>query len=157
MQIGRPRRYAKDGGRFFFSNMLHTWLKLKAKHDDDHKDITPNSPLWNNSNLQYKQKNLHMKDWIHKGIYQIKDILDDQNNLIPFQELENLVGRAPHRLLEYNAVNTTLQQARQHNRLHLSNKPCEEDSHNMTINGTPVASLSKTSDNYSRKTHNLAR
>ena len=50
-----------------------------------------------------------MKDWVHKGIYQIKEIIDDQNNLIPFQELENLVGRAPHRLLEYNAVNTTLQ------------------------------------------------
>ena len=34
-----------------------------------------------------------MKGWIHKRIYQIKDILDYQNNLIPFQELENLVGR----------------------------------------------------------------
>ena len=83
-----------------------------------------------------------MKDWIHKGIYQIKEILDDQNNLIPFQELENLVGRAPHRLLEYNAVNTISQQARQHNRLHLSNNPSKEDSHNMTLNGTPVTSLS---------------
>ena len=115
MQIERLRRYAKDGGHFFWSNMLHTWVKLKAKHDDDNTDITPNSPLWNNSNLQYKQKNLHMKDWIHKGIYQIKDILDDQNNLIPFQELENLAGLAPHRLLEYNAVKATVQQARQHN------------------------------------------
>ena len=83
-----------------------------------------------------------MKDWIHKAIYQIKDILDDQNNLIPFHELENLAGRAPHRLLEYNAVNTTLQQARQHNRLHLSNNPGKEDSHNMTLNGTPVTSFS---------------
>ena len=84
---------------------------------------------------------MHMKDWVHKGIYQIKDILDDQNNLIPFQELENLVGRDPHRLLEYNAVNTTLQQARQHSRLHLSNNSSKEDSHNMTLNGTPVTSL----------------
>ena len=74
-----------------------------------------------------------MKDWIHKGIYQIKDILDDQNNLIPFQELENLAGRAPHRLLEYNAVKATLQQARQHNRLHLSNNRSKGDSHNMTL------------------------
>ena len=49
---------------------------------------------------------MHMKDWIYKGIYPTKDILDDQNNLIPFQEQEN-----PHSLLEYNAVNTTLQQA----------------------------------------------
>ena len=83
-----------------------------------------------------------MKYWIHKGIYQIKEIIDDQNNLIPFQELENLVGRAPHRLLEYNAVKATLQQARQHNRLHPSNNRSKEDSHNMTLNGTPVTSLS---------------
>ena len=83
-----------------------------------------------------------MKDWIHKGIYKIKDILDDQNNLIPFQKLENLVGRAPHRLLEYNAVNTTLQQARQHNKLHLSNNPSKEDNHKIALNGTPVTSLS---------------
>ena len=117
-------------------------LKLKARHDDDNTDVTPNSPLWNNSNLQDKQNNLLMKNWIHKGIYQIKDILDDQNNLIPSQELENQVGRGPHRLLEYNAVNTTLQQARQHNRLHLSNNPSKEDSHNMTPNDTPVTSLS---------------
>ena len=81
---------------------------------------------------------MHMTDWIHNGIYQIKDILDDQNNLIPFQELKN-----PNRLLEYNAVNTTLQQAWQHNRLHLSNNPSKEDSsHSMTLNGTPVTSLS---------------
>ena len=68
---------------------------------------------------------MHMNDWIHKGIYQIKDILDDQNNFIPCQELESLVGRAPHRLLEYIAVNTILQQARQRNRLYLSNNPSE--------------------------------
>ena len=60
----------------------------------------------------------------------------------PLPEMENLVGRAPHRLLEYNAVNTTLQQARQHNRFHLSNNPGKEDSHNMALNGTPVTSLS---------------
>ena len=83
-----------------------------------------------------------MKDLIHMGIYQIKGILDDQNNLIPCQELESLVGRAPHRLLEYNAVKATLQQARQHNRLHPSNNRSKEDSHNMTLNGTPVTSLS---------------
>ena len=68
--------------------------------------------------------------------------LDDQNNLIPCQELDNLVSRALHRLLEYNAVTTTLQQARQHSRLHLSNNSSKEDSHNMTLNGTPVTSLS---------------
>ena len=83
-----------------------------------------------------------MKDWIYKGIYQIKDILDDQNNLIPFQDLENLADRAPHRLLECNAVNTTLRQARQHNGLHLRNNPSEEDSPKVTLNDKAVISFS---------------
>ena len=45
-------------------------------------------------------------------------------------------------MLEYNAVSTTLQQARQHNRLYLSNDASEEDSHKITLNGTLITSLS---------------
>ena len=52
-----------------------------------------------------------MKDWICKGTYETKYPVDDQNNLIPFQELENLADRAQRRLLEYHAVDTTLRQA----------------------------------------------
>ena len=54
---------------YFFSNMIRTWLKLKAKHDDGNTEITANSPLWNNNDVQYKKKKC-----MHEG-------LDIQGNL----------------------------------------------------------------------------
>ena len=39
--------------------MIRTWLKLKAKHDDGNTEITANSPLWNNNDVQYKQKKMY--------------------------------------------------------------------------------------------------
>ena len=51
--IGMP----KTAG-VLWSTMLHAWFTLKAKHDDENININPNSPFWNNNNLQYKQKKI---------------------------------------------------------------------------------------------------
>ena len=45
-----------------------------------------------------------MKDWTTNGIYTIKDTLHNDNQMIPFSDLERNVGSSPRRLFEYNAI-----------------------------------------------------
>ena len=72
----------KNAGEFW-SKVLKIWLGLKRRDStDQHHPIYLNSALWNNARIQYKHKNLHMKDWIAKGIYKVQDIIDDNNEII---------------------------------------------------------------------------
>eukprot|EP00745_Piridium_sociabile_P027238 TRINITY_DN4391_c0_g1_i5.p1 TRINITY_DN4391_c0_g1~~TRINITY_DN4391_c0_g1_i5.p1 ORF type:complete len:187 (-),score=10.40 TRINITY_DN4391_c0_g1_i5:433-993(-) len=64
-------------------------------------------------------KSLHMKDWIAKGVYTINDILNERREPVSLHQLETKVGKAPQRILEYNAVMTAFNQTQRQNRLHL--------------------------------------
>ena len=59
------------------------------------------------------------KDWVTNGMYKIKDILPNEDQMIPFSDLERKVGSSPSRLFEYNAVQTALNNAKQQNRFYL--------------------------------------
>ena len=57
--VGMPQKSWLFFFFFFFSNMIRTWLMLKTKHDDGNTEITANSLLWNNNDVQYKQKKMY--------------------------------------------------------------------------------------------------
>lgn len=40
--------------------------------DELPQSISPKCALRNNNNIQYKNKNLHTKGWINKGIFKVK-------------------------------------------------------------------------------------
>ena len=81
-----------------------------------------------------------MKDWIAKGLYKVQDILDDDNEIISFNEIEARVGPSAHRLLEYNALTSALKQAQDNNRLTPQNDN-EADMEIMSLNSIPLHSL----------------
>ena len=101
----------------FWSKVLAAWQKLKETREKNYKYVYLNSGIWNNNNIKYRNTNLHMSDWIRKGITNLKDILDDRGSMISFNEIEDKIGRKANRLLEYNAVRTAIEQLRQNNRL----------------------------------------
>ena len=70
----------------FWRNIPQSRLRLRRKHSDHSNQVYLNSAIWNNSHFQYNHKNLHMKDWITKGIYKIKDILHNEDQMIPFSD-----------------------------------------------------------------------
>ena len=77
-----------------------------------------------------------MKDWTTNGIYTIKDTLHNDNQMIPFSDLEPNVGSSPRRLFEYNAIKKkpTLNNAMQQNRFYLLEN-IEQNARSMTIQG----------------------
>ena len=103
----------------FWIKVLIAWQELKEKENKSTKNVFLNSGLWNNNNLQFRNSNLHMIDWIKKGITMVKDILDERGNIVSFNHIENLIGRKGNRILEYNIIRTAIEIARQQNRLKL--------------------------------------
>lgn len=121
----------------FWPTVLKTWLSLKMKnHEHTDHNIYLDSPLWNNENFKYKNNILHLKDWATRGIHSIRDILNDNNEIRPFQKTVNIVGQTAGRLLEYKAIKTTLLQAIERNRLH--NTYRNEDTRYLTFNEKPL-------------------
>ena len=105
------------GKDYFWTKVLEVWQELKEKMKKNGKYVFLNSCIWNNNNVKYRNTNLHFKDWMRKGINSLKDILDDSGKTIPFNEIEDKIGRKANLLLEYNVVRTAIEQARQNNRL----------------------------------------
>ena len=103
----------------FWIKILCAWQDLKERENKNNNDIYLNSGLWNNNNLQYRNKNLHMQDWIKNNINSIKDILDERGNILNFSTIEDKVGKKANRILEYNALKTAIQQLKHQGRLHL--------------------------------------
>ena len=105
----------------FWIKVLFAWQDLKEKEIKNTKNVYLNSGLWNNNNLQYRAKNLHMHDWIQSNIINISDVLDERGNILSFATIEDKVGKKANRILEYNALANAIQNTRRQNRLHLIN------------------------------------
>ena len=80
---------------------------------------TINSVLWTISYL--KTKIYVLNNGLEPASIK-SDILSERNELISFEQLENILSVAPQRILEYNAVKTALEQARKHNRVDFHNR-----------------------------------
>ena len=93
----------------FWTKVLQAWFILKQKHPDViQPTIKLSDPIWNNPNIRYRHKYLHIKDWTTHGITQIHHVLDENEQMLTFEEIELKVGASPRRLLEYNAVKTAI-------------------------------------------------
>ena len=66
----------------FFFNVLENWLNVKDlyRYDNGNSQLNLNSMSYNNDELNYRNKNLHMKDWIAAGVYGIIHILHETKN-----------------------------------------------------------------------------
>ena len=67
-------------------------------------------------------------------------MLNERNEMISFEQLENIMPTAPQRILEYNAVKTALEQASKHKRLDFNNRP-ETGQEHMTLQNKRVITL----------------
>ncbi|WP_293688688.1 reverse transcriptase domain-containing protein, partial [Thiolapillus sp.] len=62
--MGYPR---KEGE--FWKNVLDNWIQVRKSAWSGTKQLNLNSALWNNNNFQYKNRNLHLKEWMTAGIF----------------------------------------------------------------------------------------
>ena len=73
----------------FWKEVLVNWLHLKQNKntDADTQHLDKSSILWNNALLQYKGDNLNIQGWKNAGITRLKHLLDDQLNMVTFNEI----------------------------------------------------------------------
>lgn len=64
--------------------------------------------IWNNDCIQFKRNTLFIKDWIKAGICLVKDVLNDDKTVLPFDVICQKVGYKPTRRFEYGAVTSAI-------------------------------------------------
>jgi hypothetical protein len=94
----------------FWRNVLIVWLR-ENKPDID---TACSSLIWNNINVVCQGKVLFFSDWVKGNILFIDDFVKD-NGIITYEEVCDILGRAPQRLLEYNVVQTAIRRFRNRN------------------------------------------
>ena len=87
----------------FYKCTLKTWL--------DHNHIINNEALptvWNNIHITQNSKLLFYPNWIKAGIIYIQDILSENNEILPFEQVCNIVGNPAVLKLQYLVVKFAL-------------------------------------------------
>ena len=84
----------------FWTIVVSTWLNCNTS---DNQTISRSSPIFNNSNINYKKETLFLPQCIASSINTVGDMMAD-NNLISFQEFIDKYGVKPDSLLNYNVV-----------------------------------------------------
>ena len=83
----------------FWTLVLSSWLDNNVYPPDVVSDV-----LWNNRSIRHQGNVLFFPDWVKGNILVVKDVLNDLNMCLSFEEICLKIGYSPSRLLEYNVV-----------------------------------------------------
>ena len=89
--------------------MLCTWLDSKFSHNEFSDTLTPFTPLFNNSNIKYKNSVLFFSECINKNIVYVKDVCVN-DRFCTHQEFFEKIN-TPRSLLIYNCLYNALKKA----------------------------------------------
>lgn len=99
----------------FWSGVLKTWLD----NNNFLLNTQINPLLWNNRFMMYNGKVLYFEEWAKKGLIKVHDVLNG-HNFVSYENVCNLLGRTPNRILEYIVVRSAvLAFLRKHGNLYL--------------------------------------
>ena len=119
-------------------NMLDNWIKVRQAAWGGTKQLNLNSALSNDSNFQYKSRNLHLKEWMTAGIFRIKHIINEHKQTITLHILENEIATSASRQFEYNAVKSVFEKVCTQGILDLENGDYDYDIVKLTLNNKPL-------------------
>jgi hypothetical protein len=71
------------------------------------KEPVNTQPLWNNCNIQFKNKPLFFITWSKVGINFLQDVCN-QNGLLTFEQIQQKVGTSGKLILEFNAIRNAI-------------------------------------------------
>lgn len=85
---------------------LKVWLSLNKINSIDNR--IKSQCLWNNSNIRYQNNVVYFRNWALKGVSNITDVLDANNNFVSLVDIENLVGRSANIALQYRVMQSAV-------------------------------------------------
>ena len=96
----------KEIKSYYWKAVIQAWVSIDKSGFTDSADLE-NQPLFNNTNLIYRNKTLYIKRWLLNGIKHVKDIFDGRN-FKSLPELKNNNLNYPGLILDYNAIKTAI-------------------------------------------------
>ena len=88
----------------FWKNVLCTWLEYNRVDNNSEEHLNNFSPIFNNSNIKYKNETLFIPHCLQTNIRLVGDIMNTDNNIMSFDEFKNLYGQKPDSQLVYNII-----------------------------------------------------
>ena len=86
----------------FWREVISVWLNLNKPKEDSASFITPESPLFNNDIIKFKNSPLYFQECISKNIIDVKDVIVG-NKIIEYKDFKRLVN-SPKSFLIYHCI-----------------------------------------------------
>ena len=90
----------------FYKQLLHHWFELHSRPPETNNEIL-NEIIWNNRFILVDNKPLHKKQYIDKGLKKIKDLIDENGNIMIREEIENKYD-VRMSIMFYNSLKTAI-------------------------------------------------
>ena len=88
----------------FWREVISVWLNFNKSKNDATRSITPDSPLFNNAIIKFKNVPLYFQECISKKVIVVKDVIIG-NKIIEFNHFKSLVNSPNSFLMYYCIVN----------------------------------------------------
>ena len=89
----------------FWKEVVKAWLNHnRQKEGSDRAGATL---LWNNKDITYQKSVIYFREWIESGIMFVRDMYSPEG-MLSFQDICNVVGRAPCTILQYQVVQSAV-------------------------------------------------
>ena len=91
---------------YYWATVIKAWLRFDKSGFSNVTNLQ-NPPLFNNTDLKFKNKTLYIKRWILNGIKNVNDIFDGEN-FISISDLKDHIPNYGGFVLDFNAVKTAV-------------------------------------------------
>ena len=95
----------------FWKDVLLAWIKYinSKRHRITNEEDIRTQPLWYNDNLHIGNKPINHRNYENAGIHVINDLLDENGNILTFEQLKSVYSCKTH-FLEYAGISKTLKE-----------------------------------------------
>ena len=102
----------------FYKEVMKEFLQNKSIN----AELNVHDMIWNNALIQYRGNVLNFEGWTSVGIVYLNQILDNEQNILPYDVLLGLVKNKASFLFEYNALKHALKRSQIRNIVKLEYK-----------------------------------
>ena len=90
--------------------MLQYWFELKDVKNNNKVLCTRKTIVWNNRNIKIDNKTIFFRTWFDKGVYTLKDLLDQNLVFLTYEEFKVRYQSQTNFLTYYGLINAIPQE-----------------------------------------------
>ena len=90
----------------FWKEVFDSWNNLKELHLPRYPGDVLSTSLWNNNSIKVGNSTVYYKKWAKRGIWTVNDLIDNQGNIMSFQDFQQTYSLRPMFLQFYGITLT---------------------------------------------------